>query len=341
MTTCRFTVHILARGIVPHRSVVQCTDETSRFISLRSRCSGTPPCPDAAVGCRAQHVSDRREPVCRARRTSLVARLTEHQSRPTLLNDSGCISYVNSTITLADQNGPGGAQFQRNTTLDRPLVNDPSAPGQCNPALSIDPISGIPQCSMGYLFNNGFGGKMPGVEFLGTNAAYGGRGFSADPSYMPWGHTNPTYEMRDDILKSIGKHTLQFGAQFVLRAAKPDQQRDRRRLRRRTGIVGLQQSRAQHGKRVRRLPDAGSFQRRHDRITSRASRRIRRSAAITRRIALANHIFRMTGESLQPKLTLNLGTAGKPLRHLSREVHHNAWNWEAEQVQSDKIRGRS
>jgi Carboxypeptidase regulatory-like domain len=146
--------------------------------------------------------------------TSLVANLT-YTISPTLLN-SFVASYVNSNITLVDQNGPGNAVFQRNPTLNQPLVNDPSAPGQCNPALSLDPTSGIPQCGMGYLFNNGFGGKMPGVAFLGTNAEYGGRGFAADPSYMPWSHTNPTYAARDDISKSLGKHTLQFGAQYVL-----------------------------------------------------------------------------------------------------------------------------
>lgn len=145
--------------------------------------------------------------------TSLVAHLT-HTISPTLLNDT-VVSYVNSNITLTDQNGPGGAQFQRTPTLDQPLVTDPSAPGQCNPILSIDPVTGFPQCAIGYLFNNGFGGKMPGVNFLGTNAAYGGRGFAVDPSYMPWGHTNPTYAIRDDVGKAIGKHTLQFGVQYV------------------------------------------------------------------------------------------------------------------------------
>ena len=145
--------------------------------------------------------------------TSLVARLTNTIS-PALLNDF-VASYVNSSITLRDENGPGGAVFQRNPTLDQPLVQDPSAPGQCNPVLSADPATGFPQCAIGYIFNNGFGGKMPGVEFLGTNAAYGGRGFAVDPSYMPWGHTNPTYSARDDIGKALGKHTLQFGAQYV------------------------------------------------------------------------------------------------------------------------------
>lgn len=145
--------------------------------------------------------------------TSLVARLT-HTISPTLLNDL-VLSYTNSNITLTDQNGPGGAQFQRNPALNQPLVPDPSAPGQCNPQLSVDPATGFTQCAMGYIFNNGFGGKMPGVNFLGTNAAYGGRGFAADPSFMPWGHTNPTYALRDDVGKALGKHTLQFGAQYL------------------------------------------------------------------------------------------------------------------------------
>jgi hypothetical protein len=145
--------------------------------------------------------------------TSLVARFTDTIS-PTLLNDV-VLSYVNSSITLADQNGPGGAQFQRNPSLDQPLVPSASAPGTCNPTLSVDPATLIPECAMGYIFNNGFGGKMPGVAFLGTNAAYGGEGFAADPSYMPWGHTSPTYFLRDDVGKALGKHTLQFGAQYV------------------------------------------------------------------------------------------------------------------------------
>ena len=145
--------------------------------------------------------------------TSLVGQVTDTIS-PTLLNNI-VLSYVNSTITLIDQNGPGGAQFQRNPTLDQPLVPDASAPGQCNPALSVDPATGIPECAIGYIFNNGFGGKMPGVDFLGTNAAYGGQGFAVDPSYMPWGHTNPTYAARDDVGKAIGRHTMQFGAQYV------------------------------------------------------------------------------------------------------------------------------
>jgi hypothetical protein len=145
--------------------------------------------------------------------TSLVADFT-HTISNTLLNNT-VLSYSNSIISLVDENGPGGAVFQRNPSIDQPLVADPSAPGQCNPLLSVDPITGIPQCGIGHIFNNGFGGKMPTVEVLGTNAAYGGRGFAMDTGYMPWGHTNPTFSVRDDVLKSIGHHTLQFGAQLV------------------------------------------------------------------------------------------------------------------------------
>lgn len=145
--------------------------------------------------------------------TSLVANFT-HTISPTLVNTTD-VSYTNSVITLTDQNGPGGAVFQRNPILDQPLVADPSVPGQCNPTASVDPVTGIPQCAIGHIFNNGFGGKMPGIEILGTNAAYGGRGFAADAAYMPWGHTNPTYALRDDVAKALGKHTLQFGAQYV------------------------------------------------------------------------------------------------------------------------------
>ncbi len=144
---------------------------------------------------------------------SLIGRLTDTIS-PTLLNDL-VISYVNSGITLADKNGPGGAQFQRNPQIDQPLVTDPAFPGQCNPLISVDPTTNIPECAIGHIFNNGFGGKMPGVNFEGTNAAYGGEGFAVDPSYMPWGHTNPTYSARDDVGKALGKHTLQFGVQYV------------------------------------------------------------------------------------------------------------------------------
>jgi len=69
---------------------------------------------------------------------------------------------------------------------------------------------------MGAIFNNGFGGKIPGIVIGGTNAAYGGNGFAVDTGYTPWEYTNPTYQFRDTLSKSFGRHTVQFGVQAYL-----------------------------------------------------------------------------------------------------------------------------
>ena len=133
---------------------------------------------------------------------SMVARLTQTLS-PTLLQEF-TFSYTNSTITLTDTNGPG-AQFQRPAELDAPCDVETNAVG-----------ASATQCNIGYLFNNGFGGKMPGIVIGGNNREYGGNGFAVDAGYMPWHHTNPTYSFADHISKVFGKHNLQFGAQFIL-----------------------------------------------------------------------------------------------------------------------------
>ncbi len=123
---------------------------------------------------------------------------------PTLLNEF-VVSYNNSHISLTDLNGPGGANYQRPAGL-----GNPNNVGQCTGV-----GTGVPQCPMGYLFNNGFGGKVPGLVLTGNNQEYGGSGFIVDPSYMPWEHTNPTYNFRDNLSKALARHTLQFGVQYV------------------------------------------------------------------------------------------------------------------------------
>jgi hypothetical protein len=117
---------------------------------------------------------------------SLVARLTNTFS-PSLLNEF-VVSYVDSNIKLKDINGPGG-NLQTSVTRGQGGIN--------------------------YIFNNGFGGKIPGIIIGGTNGAYGGNGFAVDTSYTPWEHTNPTYSLDDNVSKAIGTHTLQFGVQVV------------------------------------------------------------------------------------------------------------------------------
>jgi hypothetical protein len=126
--------------------------------------------------------------------TSMVARLTNTLS-PSLLNEF-VVSYVDSHITLREQPAAG---------VSLPVIPDCNAP-------TVG--AGVAPC-IGYLFNNGAGGKTPGLVIAGTNAAYGGNGFTVDPSYAPWNHTSPTYSLGDNVSKQWGKHTLQFGIQVV------------------------------------------------------------------------------------------------------------------------------
>jgi hypothetical protein len=115
---------------------------------------------------------------------SMLAHLTNTIS-PSLLNEF-IFSYTTDHITMANIDA-NAVRWQRPAAL-----------------------------TMGYLFNNGFGGKIPGIVIGGNNAAYGGNGFGVDPGYLPWHHSNPTYNFRDDLSKVIGKHTLQTGVQFVI-----------------------------------------------------------------------------------------------------------------------------
>jgi hypothetical protein len=123
---------------------------------------------------------------------SMVARLDQVLS-PTLLNQVS-VSYTNTHITLTDANGAG-------VNLTRPA--------------SLGPAGCPGATCLGYLFNNGFGGKLPGVVIAGNNPAYGGTGFAVDTSFMPWDHRNPTFDIRDGLSKVVGKHTLQTGVQFI------------------------------------------------------------------------------------------------------------------------------
>lgn len=130
----------------------------------------------------------------------MVAQLSWAASS-TLLNEFA-VGYTSEHITLSNVAGPGVSSLARPSILDAPCTTDP--------------ITGYSTCPMGVLFNNGFGGKIPGIVIAGSNAAYGGSGFAVDSSFMPWEYTNPTYQLRDTLSKSLGKHTLQFGVQAFL-----------------------------------------------------------------------------------------------------------------------------
>ncbi len=106
-------------------------------------------------------------------------------------------SYEVEHISLVPQPGPGLS------SLTRPSVLNAS----CGQA-----ATGV--CPMGYIFSNAIKyseNKLPGLVFQGNNGAFGGHGFAADTGYAPWNQANPTFDLRDDASKSIGKHLLQFG----------------------------------------------------------------------------------------------------------------------------------
>jgi len=110
--------------------------------------------------------------------TSAVARLTATVS-PTLLNEF-VFSYTADHIFLTNT-GPGAVARPAGMTM-----------------------TGI--------FPD-FGNKLPGIELTG-NAAYGT--LEEDNAYIPWNNANPTYTLRDNVSKIVGKHNLQFGAYAVI-----------------------------------------------------------------------------------------------------------------------------
>jgi len=134
--------------------------------------------------------------------TSVVAHFTSTISN-NLVNDVA-FAYTTDHITLTDFAGPGV------TTLDRsqvPVINN---------APCLTDQAGQPPCGIGWIFNNGFGDKLPALVIAGTDPEFGGHGFQIDPSFMPWHHSNPTYSPRDDATLAIGKHTFQFGVLAII-----------------------------------------------------------------------------------------------------------------------------
>jgi hypothetical protein len=67
----------------------------------------------------------------------------------------------------------------------------------------------------GDLFPGNGDGILPGINLVG-GAAYGD-GFGQDAGYIPNGpyNSNPTYTLRDNVSKVVGRHNFQFGAYVV------------------------------------------------------------------------------------------------------------------------------
>ena len=124
-------------------------------------------------------------------------------------------SYVEAKINLSQLAGP-------NVNLARPAILDTACPSDgsdnlnCTQTGSGATPATSPIGPMGAFFDTTFGAKIPALLFKGTNAAYGSHGFNIDTGYTPWTDTIPTYVIRDDATKTWGRHTLQFGAEFVI-----------------------------------------------------------------------------------------------------------------------------
>lgn len=119
--------------------------------------------------------------------------------------------YVTDHITLLAVPGAG-------VSLSRPSVLDAACPAGSNCQLvgSGSTPATFVLGPLGNFFDNGAGGKLPALLFKGTNAAYGSHGFSVDTGYTPYHQSNPAYTLKDDVTKTIGKHSLQFGVQVTI-----------------------------------------------------------------------------------------------------------------------------
>jgi hypothetical protein len=112
-------------------------------------------------------------------------------------------SYTNSEIRLTGETGLGA-------NLARPSQLDATT---CDPAFQAGASTG---CPLGYVFGNGFGGKLPALVATGVGADFGGGNLLMDTGYTPWQHTSPTYNLTDNATKIMGKHTIQGGTQVIL-----------------------------------------------------------------------------------------------------------------------------
>jgi hypothetical protein len=66
--------------------------------------------------------------------------------------------------------------------------------------------------TFGELFPGANQGVVPGINLVDSGGFYGG-GFGEDPGFIPNGpyNSNPSYALKDNVSKLLGRHNLQFG----------------------------------------------------------------------------------------------------------------------------------
>ena len=82
------------------------------------------------------------------------------------------------------------------------------------------------------LFNNGFGGALPGISLCCNAEDNGGNSIGEDIGFVnplnPNYNANPIYTFRDYMSKIIGTHNLTFGADFIAYQKERTKRGDRR-----------------------------------------------------------------------------------------------------------------
>jgi hypothetical protein len=136
---------------------------------------------------------------------------SSEQITPTTLLSAGSFPTIQTKI-----NAPGVSTVARLAMNPSPTLLNEFVFSYTTDHISLNnqgPWQRPPNMNMTGLFSNGFGGKLPGI-FLTGGVAYGG-GFAEDVGPVPWANSNPTYTFRDNVVKIVGKHNLQFGAYAV------------------------------------------------------------------------------------------------------------------------------
>jgi hypothetical protein len=112
-------------------------------------------------------------------------------------------------------NGPGVSMVARVTATVSPTLLNEFVASYTTDHITTSLIgpwqrpAGFPAIG---IYDNGFGGKVPGIMLSG-----GQYSFAEDPGYVPNGplNSNPTFTFRDNITKSIGAHNVQAGIYVV------------------------------------------------------------------------------------------------------------------------------
>ncbi len=111
-------------------------------------------------------------------------------------------------------NGPGVSMVANLTaTLSPSLVNEFVASYTTN-HISLTPTGGARGTFSGNgLFNNGFNDLLPNIN-IANGDIYGG-GFVLGTGFNFWHNSDPTYTYRDQLTKTLGKHTFFFGTSMI------------------------------------------------------------------------------------------------------------------------------